>query len=79
MAELDCECILREPTNSEYRVVPFCSLDSHETSEAEEYETKRGCNIVDGDVELLRQQRIPRANHRRQCAIETCGERSVYV
>ena len=46
MAELDCECILREPTNSEYHVVPFCSFDSHETSEAEEYEAKRGRDVV---------------------------------
>ena len=65
MAELDCECILREPTNSEYHVVPFCSLDSHETAEAEEYEAERGCNIIDGDVELFRQQRIAGADHGR--------------
>ena len=63
MAELDRECILREPTSSQKPVVQVCSPGSHKTSEAEEYEAKRRCDVVDGDIEQFRQQRITGADH----------------
>ena len=62
MAELDRERILREPTSSQKPVVQVCS-GSHKTSEAEEYEAKRRRDVVDGDIELFRQQRITGADH----------------